>query len=57
MDDFLQAHACSVLKVTSNSERGHDDGQVCFDSVFRVVKDRPGFQIGLAHTEGLFYVP
>ena len=55
--EVLDAHSGSGLKVACDGEGGDDDGQVCFDGVACVVEDRPGFEVGFAHAEGLLHMP
>lgn len=56
-DDAFRGRSSAALNVPGNCEGGHDDSQVRVDGLVGVVEDRPGFEVGCAHAEGLLRMP
>ena len=56
-DDAFDADPGGLLEVAGYGQGGHDHGQVGLDGVSGVVEDGAGWQVVLAHPEGLLDVP
>ena len=56
-DDAFDADPGGVLEVAGYGQGGHHHGQVSLDGVSGVVEDGAGWQVVLAHPEGLLDVP
>ena len=56
-DDAFDADPGGLLEVAGYGRGGHDHGQVGLDGVSGVVEDGAGWQVVLAHPEGLLDVP
>ena len=56
-DDAFDADPCGLLEVSGYGQGSHDHGQVSLDGVAGVVEHGAGWQVVLAHPEGLLDVP